>query len=125
MSGLLRMRAWVQAIVVIFAVSAVATAASADDRETKGLFLYNLAKYVTWPAESFASDTAPIVIGIVDDAEFAARLDAIVDGHKAQGRSIRVMELAQEQSAQGVHIVYVPPKIWFALYWSGVVQPNA
>ncbi len=100
---------WLLSLVLLVAGLGLATAASAtDEGEIKGLFLYNLAKYVSWPEGSFASDTSPIVIGIVGAPDFAEALDTLVDGHKAQGRSIRVLELAAGQSASGVHVVYFP-----------------
>jgi len=103
-----RNKRWIPLWVAVLAFCGLASSALADGEHTKGLFLYNLAKYVTWPADSFSSDTSPIVIGIVGDAEFAASFDALVEGHKAQGRHIRVMELEPGQSAHGVHLVYFP-----------------
>jgi hypothetical protein len=93
----------------------VASSSMADDRKTKGLFLYNLAKYVRWPEGTFATDSSPIVIGVAGDERFADVLEEIVSGHKAQGRDLEVMRLQSEVPARGVHVVYFPGRNYGSL----------
>ena len=41
-------------------------AAALDEYQVKAAYLYNFAKFVEWPADAFASPTAPMVIGVYE-----------------------------------------------------------
>ena len=104
----LRTKRW---LCILFALSiggATAAPSLADDTETKGLFLYNLAKYVTWPDSAFATDSSPIVIGVAGDSTFADYLASLVEGHPVQGRDLKVITIDPGMAARGVHVVYFP-----------------
>ena len=92
------------------ALSAAAAPAWSDETETKGLFLYNLAKYVTWPDDVFASDSSPIVIGVVGDENFVSVMGELVDSYQAQGRDLKVVSVDASKATSGVHLVYFPDR---------------
>ena len=106
----LRLRRGVLSMAFCVFLAVGAHAAPGEEAETKGLFIYNLAKYVTWPDGSFAADDSPIVVGVVGDPTFSAGLQDLVDGHRAQGRPLEVKDLASADDAAqaAVHIVYFP-----------------
>ena len=93
---------------VLLGVTATATSAFANEAETKGLFLYNLAKYVSWPEGTFAGADDAIVIGVVGDTAFSSGLRALVAGHEAQGRPIEIRDISASEGAAAVHMVYFP-----------------
>ena len=107
MAGVLRLSRTALCIAIFAGITALATAAAANDAQTKGLFLYNLAKYVSWPEGTFAGDDAPIVIGVVGDSEFVRGLRELVEGHEAQGRALEIKEIESAEAAV-VHMVYFP-----------------
>jgi len=90
----------------LLAVPRVAPAAT-DEDEVKLGFLYNFTKFVEWPREAFASDQAPIVIGIAgDDASAAAFAEALA--HKTSGgRSIVVRRVAETGDLPHCHILFL------------------
>jgi len=49
----------------------------ATEYEVKAVFLFNFAKFVEWPSDAFANDSDPLVIGIVGDNPFGARVTGI------------------------------------------------
>lgn len=104
-------RSLVAALLIVIATALAASAIAAeDDAHTKGVFLYNLTKYVSWPADTFKAPESPIVIGVVGDERFANDLQDLIGGHKAQGRDIRIMALPHGGAARGVHLVYFPDR---------------
>ena len=104
----LRSKHWACVLIALCLGAASAGPSLADETETKGLFLYNLAKYVTWPDSVFATDTSPIVIGIAGDQAFADSMAALVEGHQVQGRDLQITVIDPGMAAKGVHVVYFP-----------------
>jgi hypothetical protein len=78
-----------------------------SEYEIKGAFLYNFAKFVTWPAEKLSAPDSPIVIGILGDDPFGSVIDEIVEGKPIDGRPIRVTRFKKTSEATGVHILFV------------------
>jgi len=63
---------------------------SPTEYQVKAAFLYNFAKFVEWPPEAFASETAPIVIGVLGDSPFGTDLEKMIKGKTINGRELRV-----------------------------------
>ena len=51
-----RIARWLCLILAI-GMAAAAAPASADERKVKAMFLFHVAKYVTWPDDAFDTDT--------------------------------------------------------------------
>ena len=50
-----------------------------DINQIRTAYLFNVAKFISWPENSFVSDSAPLVIGIVEQPELAASLSVLKD----------------------------------------------
>ncbi len=59
----------------------------------KAGFIYNFAKFVEWPATSFAQPDSPIVIGILGTDPFGNLIDRIIENKKIGARGIVVKRL--------------------------------
>ena len=59
----------------------------------KAGFIFNFAKFVEWPASSFAQPDSPIVIGILGTDPFGALIDQIVQDKKIGARGFVVKRL--------------------------------
>ncbi len=57
-------------------------------------FVPKLAKYVNWPAGTFAGDKTPLVIGVLGRDPFGPLLDRIVAGATVRGRTIEIRRIA-------------------------------
>jgi len=80
---------------------------SPTDDQVKAAFLYNFAKFVTWPEESFPGPDAPIRVVILGETPIRGHLATIVEGKKAQGRRF---EIASARSAEDLgvpHVVFI------------------
>jgi hypothetical protein len=81
--------------------------AATAERRIKAAFIYKFAGYIEWPAKSFVSADAPIVIGVEGDEHLADELARIVAGRRAADRHLEVRKLAKGATAAGLHAVYV------------------
>ena len=54
--------------------------AGVAEYQVKAVYLYNFTKFTDWPANTFASASAPLVIGIVGEDPFGKTLDDLVKG---------------------------------------------
>ncbi|MFQ5495464.1 MAG: YfiR family protein [Phycisphaerae bacterium] len=61
--------------------------------KVKAAYLYNFAKFVTWPKGAFDSDKAPLVIGVLGRDPFGRILDDTVQSKTVRGRRIEVRRL--------------------------------
>lgn len=96
----LRSRAIPVVLALVWATIAFTTGsprASATDAvdpwTVKAHFLRNFAKLVTWPEDRFEDKDSPIVIGVLGTDPFHERLDAVLAGRTAHGRSLQVRRL--------------------------------
>jgi len=80
----------------------------AGEYDVKAAFLYNVAKFVEWPPEAFASPEDPIVIGIAGVDPFGPDLDRAVAGRTANGRGFLVRRFRRPEELRSFcHILFV------------------
>ena len=77
--------------------------------QVKAAFLFNFARFVTWPAESFEREEEPLVIGILGVDPFGERLDGIILNKKVGGRSLVAKRFGSMAKAELCHILFVFP----------------
>jgi len=81
--------------------------AVASEYEIKAAFLFNFAKFVDWPASSFAGRDSPIVIGVLGSDPFGGVLDSTLRNEDVKGRKLVVKRSNQLGDLKGCHIVFV------------------
>src|SRR5207247_7064897 len=59
----------------------------------KAAYIFNFAKFVSWPSTAFASANAPIVIGIVGNDPFGSELDQTIAGKTIERHPLQVKRL--------------------------------
>jgi hypothetical protein len=84
-----------------------ATSVTSGEYDVKAAFLYNFAKFIAWPPESFPSPDAPFAICIVGQDPFGQALDTIVKGERIQGRPLVVRRLLGWDDAEACQILFV------------------
>lgn len=72
----------------------------------KVAYIYNFARYIKWPKDTFANSNAPFVIGIIGDAPFGDTLQRLTETRKIHDRRIVVHRFKTPQD-------YVPCQILF------------
>lgn len=93
---------------VALTLDGVAAERVMSEKQVKALFLYNFAKYVTWPPETFRSPDAPFIIGILGDTEFQEALTQIVAGKNIEQRRIAVTNFSSMAELKQCHILFIP-----------------
>jgi hypothetical protein len=88
-----------------------AAAQSSGEYDVKAAYLYNFAKFVEWPPESFPSRDAPFAICLLGHDPFGRALDDIVEGERIQGRSLVVRRLKGWDEAELCHILFVSSSV--------------
>jgi hypothetical protein len=63
----------------------------AEVSQVKAAYLYNFAKFVEWPSETFRSADDPAVICVIGDDRTSVALERAIVGKKANGRRIEAM----------------------------------
>ena len=77
-----------------------------EDSTVKAAILFNVARFTEWPAASFGSDAAPLVLCIVG-ADPDGAMERL-DGKTLKGRPLRVRPVA-DGGLRTCHIAYVGP----------------
>lgn len=80
---------------------------SLTKQHVEAVFLLNFAKYVDWPAESFADTNAPIVIGVLGTDPFGDDLRRTVEGKSVKGRPFIIKYLAADSEMTTCHILFI------------------
>lgn len=99
------------AITAVFVVASLAPNVQAKDRLShehlvKAAFLYRIAKFVEWPAESFVDTHAPFTIGILGEEPLDVALGSIKD-KDVRGRRVVIKRSARIEDLQGCHILFI------------------
>jgi hypothetical protein len=80
---------------------------SAKEQELKAAYIYNFAKFTTWPDSRFSSSTAPLVIGVMGSEPVATALATQVRNHSVNGRSVDVRLMTPDQDIGALHVLYI------------------
>lgn len=97
---------WLLLLWVALAASPRAQDAQLTESDLKAAFLFQFAKFVDWPADAFASDEAPIEIGVLGDEDFAATLKTLLDKKKSHSRPFVVRQIGSQQEARKCHMLF-------------------
>lgn len=100
-------------VVALLAGTALASnRAGADSTEVeleyrvKAAFLYNFAKFVSWPAEKFAGPQSPFEVCVLEPDPFGTALDDTVRGKTVDGRPLLVRRASTVDSLRSCHLLY-------------------
>jgi hypothetical protein len=107
-------RKWRRLIVSCLALVAIARGSVArgqddveDEYEIRAEMIFNLAKFVEWPASKAGDPVSAFVICELGADSVTANLDKILRGQAVSGRPVAVRHLNKDSAAGGCHILYV------------------
>jgi hypothetical protein len=81
--------------------------------QVKAAFVFNFAKFVEWPSDTFKSENASIIICVFGHDSFGSALDEIIRGQAINNRAVaarRISELPDLKSCQLVFVSSVEDK---------------
>jgi uncharacterized protein DUF4154 len=91
----------------LLSASLVGQASRANEDQVKAAYLYNFAKFVEWPAESFRSPDEPIVICSIGDDGISEALRQAVVGKHANGRRVEARSLGLIRDSRHCQILFI------------------
>jgi len=80
---------------------------ASPEYEVKAVFLFNFTQFVQWPANSFPTDQAPLVIGILGEDPFGSYLKETVLGEKANGHAMTIQHYNNVEEIKTCHILFI------------------
>lgn len=98
------------AVAGALAISAQPTSAQKDqvgEYELKATILYNLSRFVEWPASAYADSQAPTVLCILGQDPFGNSLKTLGQKQDANGRSVSIRQLNTENGIRDCHVLYI------------------
>ena len=73
----------------------------------KAAYIYNFAKFVTWPEQAWPDPKSPLVIGILGQDPFGLLLAETINGKTVNGRALALRYFKSGAPVEGCHILFV------------------
>ncbi len=89
------------------ATKAYAETPPAREYQIKAAFLYNFAKFVEWPANSFADENAPMILCVIGIDPFGPILEHTMTGKTIKGRAIIIKRRKAIDNLEFCHLLFV------------------
>jgi hypothetical protein len=93
--------------IVVGAACILCLQGQVNEYQVKAFFLYNFARYVEWPSQSFKAPNDPIVICILGQNPFGSALEQATTGNAIEGRPLVVREVSNLPQPGNCHILFV------------------
>lgn len=94
--------------VLALSVAPIAAAAGAGEYQVKAAFIYNLTRFVRWPADAFASADARFGVCVVGDDPFGESLRLTLEDQHVDGHPIVLRTLGQRPPPADCRLVFIP-----------------
>ena len=75
--------------------------------QVKAAFLYNFAYFTRWPAESFAKEDSPILVGVVGADPFGKSLDSALRGKLIGKHPFQIKRFADVKRLEACHVLFI------------------
>jgi hypothetical protein len=97
------------ALASLWALTSLGTAATPPSIEyrVKAVALLNFTKFTQWPAASFATPKAPLIIGICGDDPFGSALQEAIAGETVNGRPLEIRSVSSDSPIQDCHLLFI------------------
>lgn len=88
-------------------LSASGRAQSISEYQMKAAYVYNLAKFVDWPAAAFKAADDPLNICVLGQSPILVTLNEAVNGESIDDRKLLVRQVSEVQQARNCHILFI------------------
>jgi len=88
-------------------LSASGPAQSVSEYQMKAAYVYNLAKFVEWPAQAFKASNDPLTICVLGQSPILVTLNEAVNGESIDERKLLVRQVSDVQQASNCHILFI------------------
>jgi hypothetical protein len=98
---------WLVFLSLIHLTAAPASSQVSREYQLKAVFLWRLAQFTQWPADSFENADSPIIVCVLGENPFGDALDAAVRDETAHGRRLVARYHRGLDQVKMCHIVYI------------------
>lgn len=92
---------------IILSSTPLCEAKGPSEYQVKAAFVYNFARFIDWPPQSFADDGSPFVLGVIGDSEIASAVEQIVKGKTVSGRRMVYKRLSADAALDGCNLLLI------------------
>ncbi len=92
---------------IVFLSAAHAEQSKIREYQLKAAFLYNFARFVEWPEESFTDSDDTVNLCVWGKDPFGPLLDRVIEGKTARGRGLVIKRLTGAEEMKSCQIVFV------------------
>ncbi|MES2355273.1 MAG: YfiR family protein [Pseudomonadota bacterium] len=82
-------------------------AGALSEAQVKVAFVYNFAKFTTWPSTAFSTPQSPLILCLIRTNDNAAAVFSAIEGKQAQGRTLQIKRSVRSEDLKACHILYV------------------
>lgn len=103
------MRQLLLIVTLVFVLSLAPFGLTADITsysQLKADYLYNFAKFIYWPEDTFTNAHSPFTIGVLGENSLSAALTPLA-GRKVRNRSIEILHFKNVQEIQSCQLLYI------------------
>lgn len=80
---------------------------SATESEIEATFLFNLGRFITWPAKAFTEPLSMFRICVLGQDPFKEKLDIVIKDRRIANHTVEILRLTQVEDAGNCHILFV------------------
>ena len=99
---------WVPVLCLLAGMPLPVRAQAVSEHEVQAAFIYNFARFVTWPEAAFPGPSTPVRIAVLGDHGFSDVLEKTVADREVGSHPLKVLRCRNLKEATGAHIVFVP-----------------
>lgn len=92
---------------LLLASSSSAQPAQPSEYQVKAAFIFNFAKFIEWPAATFANEKSPLYIGVLGDNPFGADLERFIRDKTINDHPLTMRECPTLEEAKKCHILFI------------------
>ncbi len=85
-------------------------AAPSSEIKLKVAYLYNFAKFIHWPEDTFTDEQSPLVIGVLGKNPVESALAPLAQ-KTVRNRPIVIRNFAKVEEVQDCHLLYISPSL--------------
>lgn len=94
-------------ILLAVALASSLSAQAVNEYEVKAAFLYNFARFVEWPEQTFRTEKDPLRICVLGEDPFGSSLRDTVNGKSVAGRGFAVTDISDAEAASSCQILFI------------------
>lgn len=78
-----------------------------SEYQVKAAFIYNFARFIEWPTQSYFAADSPMIIGVLGKNDFGDNLAQIINGKEIKGHPLQFKEFESVAEATNCQVLFI------------------